>query len=79
LERSEPEGDEHPTIPGPAKCTNAVERSSAWLSRYRRLNTQFEHSQDHLMAFVTIALISTLARRLTRAEDLSARRLRTEI
>src|ERR1700693_698749 len=48
-----------------------VERSFAWLSRYRRLNTIFERSKDHLVAFVAIAFISILARRLKRivAED----------
>jgi hypothetical protein len=51
-----------------------VERSFAWLSCYRRLNTVFERSKDHLIAFVAIAFISILARRLKRivAEDLSA-------
>jgi hypothetical protein len=48
--------------------------SFAWLSCYRRLNTIFERSKDHLIAFVAIAFISILARRLMRlvAEDLSA-------
>ena len=41
-----------------------VERSFAWLSRYRRLNIIFERSTDHLVAFVAIAFISILARRL---------------
>ena len=51
-----------------------VERSFAWLSRHRRLNTIFERSKDHLVAFVAIAFISILARRLKRivAEDFSA-------
>jgi hypothetical protein len=51
-----------------------VERSFAWLSRYRRLNTIFERSKEHLIAFVAIALISILARRLTRlvTVDMSA-------
>jgi Transposase DDE domain len=43
-----------------------VERSFAWLSRYRRLNTIFERSKEHLIAFVAIAFISILARRLKR-------------
>ena len=43
-----------------------VERSFAWLSRYRRLNTIFERSKDHLIAFIAIAFISILARRLKR-------------
>jgi transposase len=37
-----------------------VERSFAWLSRYRRLNTIFERSKDHLIAFISIAFISIL-------------------
>ena len=51
-----------------------VERSYAGLSRYRRLNTIFERSKDHLVAFVAIAFLSILARRLKRfvAEDFSA-------
>jgi len=51
-----------------------VERSFAWLSRYRRLNTIFERSNEHLIAFVAIALISILSRRLKRlvVEELSA-------
>jgi hypothetical protein len=38
------------------------------------LNTIFERSKDHLVAFVTIAFISILARRMKRlvAKDLSA-------
>jgi hypothetical protein len=38
------------------------------------LNTIFERSKDHLVAFVAIAFISVLPRRLKRlvAEDLSA-------
>jgi hypothetical protein len=51
-----------------------VEGTFAWRSRYRRLNTIFERSKDHLIAFVAIAFISILARRLKRlvAEELSA-------
>ena len=45
-----------------------VERSFAWLSRYRRLNTIFERTKPHLIAFVEIAFISILARRLARLE-----------
>ncbi len=58
----------------PAGICWVVERSFAWLSRYRRLNTIFERSKDHLIAFVAIAFISILARRLKRlaTEDLSA-------
>jgi hypothetical protein len=50
-----------------------VERSFAWLSRYRRLNTIFERSKEHVIAFVAIAFISILSRRLKRliVEDFS--------
>jgi hypothetical protein len=43
-----------------------VERSLAWISRYRRLNTVFERSKEHLVAFVEIAFVSILSRRLKR-------------
>jgi hypothetical protein len=43
-----------------------VERSFAWLSRYRRLNIIFERSKDHLIAFIAIAFISILSRRMKR-------------
>jgi transposase len=58
----------------PAGICWVVERSFAWMSCYRRLNTIFERSKEHLIAFVAIAFISILARRLKRlvAEDVSA-------
>jgi len=58
----------------PAGICWVVERSFAWLSCYRRLNTIFERSKDHLVAFVAIAFISILARRLKRlvTEELAA-------
>jgi hypothetical protein len=40
-----------------------VERSLAWISRYRRLNTIFERTEGHLVAFIEIAFISILSRR----------------
>jgi hypothetical protein len=43
-----------------------VERSFGWLSRYRRLNTLFEWTREHLIAFVAIAFVSILSRRLNR-------------
>jgi len=43
-----------------------VERTFAWLSRYRRLNTLFERKVEHYLAFVKIALIGILARRIGR-------------
>jgi hypothetical protein len=44
------------------------------LSRHRRLNVIFERTKEHLVAFVEIAFISILARRLKRlaTEDLCA-------
>jgi transposase len=58
----------------PAGICWVVERSFAWISRYRRLNTIFERSKEHLIAFVAIAFISILARRLKRlvVEECSA-------
>jgi transposase len=58
----------------PAGICWVVERSFAWLSRYRRLNTIFERSKEHIIAFVAIAFISILARRLKRlvVEECSA-------
>jgi hypothetical protein len=43
-----------------------VERSFAWLRSYRRLNTIFERSNEHLIAFVAIAFLSILSRRVKR-------------
>ena len=43
-----------------------VERSLAWISRYRRLNTIFERTEGHLVAFIEIAFVSILSRRLVR-------------
>jgi hypothetical protein len=43
-----------------------VERSLAWISRYRRLNTIFERTEGHLTAFIEIAFVSILSRRLAR-------------
>ena len=51
-----------------------MERSLAWISRCRRLNTIFERTEGHLVAFIEIAFISILARRLVRlvTEEISA-------
>jgi hypothetical protein len=51
-----------------------MERSFAWMSRYRRLNTIFERTKEHLVAFVEIAFVSILSRRLKRLviEEVSA-------
>ena len=43
-----------------------VERSLGWVSRYRRLTTIFERTEPHLIAFIEIAFISILSRRLAR-------------
>ena len=43
-----------------------VERSLGWVSRYRWLNTIFERTEAHLIAFIEIAFISILSRRLAR-------------
>jgi len=58
----------------PAGICWLIEWSFAWLSRYRRLNTIFERSKEHLIAFITIAFISILSRRLKRlvVEELNA-------
>ena len=58
----------------PAGICWVVERSFAWISRYRRLNTIFERSKEHLIAFVEIAFISILSQRLKRlvTEELPA-------
>jgi transposase len=50
----------------PAGICWVVERSFAWLSRYRRLNTVFERTKEHLIAFIEIAFVSILSRRLKR-------------
>ena len=51
-----------------------MERSFSWLSRYRRLNTIFERTEGHLVAFIEIAFISILSRRLVRllTQEISA-------
>ena len=43
-----------------------VERSLAWVSHYLRLNTIFERPGGHLVAFIEIAFIFILSRRLVR-------------
>jgi len=58
----------------PAGICWVVERSFSWLSRYRRLNTIFERTKEHLVAFIEIAFVSILSRRLKRlvTDELSA-------
>lgn len=50
----------------PTEIAWVVERSFSWISRYRRLNTIVERTKKHLLAFVQIAFISILSRRLKR-------------
>jgi transposase len=50
----------------PAGICWVVERSFSWMSNYRRLNTIFERTKGHLVAFIEIAFVSILARRLKR-------------
>jgi len=50
----------------PTEIAWVVERSFSWISRYRRLNTIVERTKEHLVAFVEIAFISILSRRLKR-------------
>jgi len=50
----------------PTEIAWVVERSFAWMSRYRRLNTIVERTKEHLVAFVEIVFISILSRRLRR-------------
>ena len=50
----------------PTEIAWVVERSFSWISRYRRLNTIVERTKEHLVAFVQIAFISILSRRLQR-------------
>ena len=50
----------------PTEIAWVVERSFSWITRYRRLNTIVERTKEHLVAFVQIAFISILSRRLRR-------------
>jgi transposase len=50
----------------PAGICWVVERSFSWMSNYRRLNTIFERTKEHLVAFIEIVFVSILARRLKR-------------
>ena len=51
-----------------------MERSFCWISNYRRLNIIFERTERHLVAFIEIAFVSILSRRLKRlvTDELSA-------
>ena len=50
----------------PTEIAWVVERSFAWITRYRRLNVIVERTKEHLLAFVQIAFVSILSRRLKR-------------
>src|SRR3712207_1510636 len=58
----------------PTEIAWVVERSFAWISFYRRLNTIVERTAEHLVAFIEIAFVSIRARRLKRltAQAISA-------
>ena len=58
----------------PTEIAWVVERSFGWTARYRRLNVIVERTKTHLIAFVEIAFVSILSRRLRRliAQDSSA-------
>ena len=43
-----------------------VERTFGWLTRWRRLNRNYEHTLPSSRAVVQVALIGTMARRLAR-------------
>ena len=49
-----------------------VERSFAWLSRYRRLNTIFDRTSESLVAHIEIAFISILSRRIGRFKSVAS-------
>jgi hypothetical protein len=43
-----------------------MERSFSWIANHRRLNTIFERTKEHLVAFIEIAFVSILSRRIKR-------------
>jgi hypothetical protein len=42
------------------------DRRAVWISGCRRLNTTFEQTKEHFIAFIKVAIISLLSRRLPR-------------
>ena len=52
----------------PREIRWVVERTFAWLSRYRRLNTVFDRTAESFIGFVELAMASLLIRRLSRLE-----------
>jgi hypothetical protein len=57
-----------------------VERSLSWLSLYRRLNTVFDQTKEHLIALAEMSFVSIFSRSLKHlpADELSARYLQTD-
>ena len=43
-----------------------VERTFGWLNRYRRLSKDYERTTESSTAFVYVAMIHVMVRRLTR-------------
>lgn len=43
-----------------------VERSFSWIANYRRLNTIFDWTKEHLVAFIQIAFVSILSKHIKR-------------
>lgn len=57
----------------PTEIAWVVERSFSWITRYRRLNTIVERTKEYfVVAFVQIAFISILSRRLRRLDTQAA-------
>ena len=48
-------------------CRWVVERTFAWVTKYRRLNLDYERRIDHAEAMVKLAMIGLMLRRLARA------------
>ncbi|KAA0592771.1 transposase [Azospirillum lipoferum] len=48
------------------RSPGSLERSFAWLSRYRRLNTIVERTKEYFLAFIQIAFVSILSWRIKR-------------
>ena len=46
------------------RCRFAVERTFAWLGRYRRLSKDYERQPESSEAMIYVAMISLMLRRL---------------